>query len=95
MMSVIAADPPAQSHIHPGHEGEVKCHVALIPIAVINAYIVRPLVGLRQDGPGGILLIDLRTNALHHCVGFGEIFAVGSFPLHQVGKGATSPSTPM
>ena len=71
-------------HEHPRHEGEVKGHVALVPVPEIVDRVLRPLVRLGQKQPVAELFVDALPDPLEHLVRLGEVFAVRPLPLDEV-----------
>ena len=63
-------------HEEPGHEGEVKIHVALIPRAKVGRRILGPLVRLGQKQPVFELAVDMPAQFFEERVRFRQIFTV-------------------
>ena len=61
-------------HKEPGHEGEVKIHVALIPRAKVGRRILRPLVRLGQKQPVFELAVDMAPQFFEERVRFRQVF---------------------
>ena len=78
---VLAGD----RHVHARHEREVERHVAFVAVAEILRGLLRPLVGLGQQHPVGIALIEGRTDRLDDVVGLLEVLAIRAVALDQVG----------
>jgi hypothetical protein len=76
-----------QGHEHPRHHREVEGHVALVTIAEVRDHIGRPLVGLGQQHPARVLLVDFLADPLQELVGLGQVLAVGALTLEHVGHG--------
>ena len=78
-----------QRHEHPGHEGEVEGHVALVPFsfAEIGHGVFGPLVGLPQQHPRRVLPIHVGPKLLQHLVRLRQVLAGRALPLHQVRDG--------
>ena len=72
-------------HEHPGHEGEVERHVALVAVSEIGDGVLRPLVRLGQEQPVAELLVDALPDRLERLVRLGEVLAVRSLPLDEIG----------
>ncbi len=77
----------AQGHEHPRHHREVEGHVALVAVAEVGDDVGRPLVGLGQQQPARVLLVDLLADPLQELMGLGEVLAVGALALEQVRHG--------
>jgi hypothetical protein len=77
----------AQRHEDARHHREVERHVALVPVAEVRAHVLRPLVGLGQEHPPGVVAVDGAADLLDHPVGLGEVLAARSVALHEVGDG--------
>ncbi len=58
-----------------------------ITIAKIGAYILRPLVSLREHDRPWIMILHIFAHLLQKGMRFWQILTVGSFPFKQVGDG--------
>ena len=76
---------PPQRHEHARHHGEVKGHVALVPVPEVCNHVLGPLVGLGQEHPVGIVRVDLRAHALQVLVRARQVLAVRPLLLVEVG----------
>ena len=79
---------PPHRHEHARHEREVEAHVALVAVGpeVVDD-VLGPLVGLRQQHPAGVLVVDDLADAAQVLVGLREVLAVGAVALEQVRHG--------
>ena len=77
----------AQGHEHPRHHREVEGHVALVAVAEVGDDVGRPLVGLGQQHPARVLVVDLLADPLQELMGLGQVLAVGALALEQVRHG--------
>ncbi|EKD34780.1 MAG: hypothetical protein ACD_75C02193G0002, partial [uncultured bacterium] len=77
----------AQGHEHPRHEREVKGHVAFVATAEIGQHVFRPLVGLGQEHPAGIVHVEMLAEDLEDFLGFRQVFVVGPFTDAEIGHG--------
>ena len=87
----------AYGHEDARHHREVEAHVALVaggePLAGVGVALAAevvddvggPLVGLRQQHPTGVVVVDVAAHRLEGLVGLGQVLAVGAGPLEEVG----------
>ena len=66
------------------HEGEVEGHVALVAVTEVGPHVGRPLVGLGQQHPVAVALVERGPQPLQHRVRLRQVLAVGAVPLDQV-----------
>ena len=89
----------AYGHEDARHHREVEAHVALVaggePLAGVGVALAAevvddvggPLVGLRQQHPARVVVVDVAADRLEGVVGLGQVLAVGAGTLEQVGHG--------
>ena len=64
MISVIGCRSScAIAHVHARHEREVIRHVAFVAVAEILAHVLRPLIGLGQQQPVAVVLVEQRAGS--------------------------------
>ena len=79
MMSVIGKAILARDrHVHARHQREMERHVAFVVVAEIFLGILRPLVGLGQQHPIGIVRVEFGADALQHRMGLRQVLVVGA-----------------
>ena len=80
-----------QSHVQPGHHGEVERRVALgAPggdVAEVGHRVLGPLVRFGEQHAAREALVDVGPHPGEVLVGLGEVLAVGAVALEQVGNG--------
>jgi hypothetical protein len=64
-----------------GISRKMKRHMALVAVAEIGDGFFRPLIGLGQQHPIAIFLIDMAAQFFQELMGFRQIFAARSFAL--------------
>ncbi len=74
-----------QRHVHPWHEREVERHVALVAGAEVGHGVLGPLVGLGEQHPVAMVLVDVRAKLAQEPVRLGQVLAVGALTLVEVG----------
>jgi hypothetical protein len=74
-------------HEQARHDREVEGHVALVAVAEVGDGVLRPLIGLGQQHPVGIALVDVGAQALQRRVRLGQVLATGALALVEVGHG--------
>ena len=67
--------------------GKVECHVAFVPDSEVVDDVRRPLVGLGEQHPVRVSLVDLPAHPLEVGVRLEEVLAVGPLALEQVRHG--------
>jgi hypothetical protein len=67
-----------------GITGEVEGHVALVAVAEVLHDVLGPLVGLGEQHPVGVLVVDGLAQQLEDRRGSREVLAVGPVALDQV-----------
>src|SRR5713101_3141778 len=72
-------------HKQSWHQGEVKVHMAFIPLAEVGGGIFGPLVGFGQKQAILELALDMTAQFFEKGVGFGQILTVGAFSFIEVG----------
>ena len=89
----------AYGHEDARHHREVEAHVALVaggePFAGLGVPLAaevvddvgRPLVGLRQQHPSGVVVVDVAADGLQRLVGLGQVLAVAAGTLEEIGHG--------
>ena len=81
---------PAHRHEDARHDREVERHLALVAldrVAEVVDHVLGPLVGLAQQHPVRVALVDLGPDPLEELVRLREVLAVGALPLEQVRHG--------
>jgi hypothetical protein len=78
---VFGVDP----HEQPGHEREVKRHVALVAVAEVRNGVLGPLVSLRQEHAVGEVRVDVFAQLAEEGVSLGQVLAAGALAFKEVG----------
>ena len=75
----------ANGHEQARHQREMKGHVAFGAVGEIGDRVLGPLIGFGQQDAVLVFRIDVLAKLLQERVRFGQVFAVGAFPLVQIG----------
>ena len=76
-----------QGHEQSRHQREMERHVALVALAEVGDRVLGPLVGLGQEHPSRIAGVDMLAEGLEELMGLGQVLAVGSLALIEIGHG--------
>src|SRR5271157_5568798 len=68
----------AQGHEDARHERKMKGQLELVPLPQVGAHVLGPLVGLAQQDPSRVVLIDKAANFLEEGMRLRQVLAVGS-----------------
>jgi hypothetical protein len=77
----------AQRDKEPRHEGEMEDHMTLVAVAKVGGSVFWPLIGLCQQHPIWVVLVDVATQAAQRGMRLWQVLARSTLALKEIGDG--------